>query len=286
MYETSDKMKKHLEEARKQLDLKYPDGSWRNNNGATKKDKEVMYWRKMHPNGSKSECKKDTGMCYETIRKYWNYDFENFDAEQYLIEKEKREKEKADKQYRKGHGGRRIIYHKGDVVGDNGVIYLQETDPYITPCNGNGMRRAIFKCPFCGKEFISLISNVKTGAVVSCGCKFVSIVSKGEQKICEILEENNIKFEREKIFKDFISNKNNQHYRYDFYLPDYNVLIEYDGEHHYKKSFENGRYEETIENDEIKNQYAKKHDIKLIRIPYTDYKNLNLEYIMNLVEKS
>lgn len=56
------------------------------------------------------------------------------------------------------------------------------------------------------------------GTVQSCGC----LKSVGEEKISQLLTENNISFNREKIFNDF------KPYRYDFYV-DNKYIIEYDG---------------------------------------------------------
>jgi hypothetical protein len=74
---------------------------------------------------------------------------------------------------------------------------------------------------------------------------------------------------------------------FDFYLPEHNILIEYDGEQHFKpKSFyrcsiETAKksFNELKRNDIIKNEYCKKNNITLIRIPYT-IKNIN-KYLLN-----
>jgi len=51
------------------------------------------------------------------------------------------------------------------------------------------------------------------------------------------------------------------------------MLIEYDGMQHFKKSnFFNLSY--TSYNDSIKNKFAKENDIDLLRIPYTEYNNI------------
>ena len=63
---------------------------------------------------------------------------------------------------------------------------------------------------------------------MSCGC----LSSKGEAKIQSILERNNIKFETQKQF-DTCRVGNNIRARFDFYIPDKNYLIEYDGNVHY-----------------------------------------------------
>ena len=64
------------------------------------------------------------------------------------------------------------------------------------------------------------------GHKTSCGC----LRSKGEQKIIQILQENNILFEKEKTFENCFYPDTGGMCRFDFYLPDYNILIEYDGE--------------------------------------------------------
>jgi hypothetical protein len=61
---------------------------------------------------------------------------------------------------------------------------------------------------------------------LSCGCvKF----SKGENKIAKILKENDIEFETQKIFDSCRFPKSNIVARFDFYLKEYNTIIEYDG---------------------------------------------------------
>lgn len=64
------KQKQHLAIARAALEIDYPDGSWRYKTPSKRQD--VIEWRKNNINGSKSQCKKETGMSYTTIRKYWD----------------------------------------------------------------------------------------------------------------------------------------------------------------------------------------------------------------------
>lgn len=99
-------------------------------------------------------------------------------------------------------------------------------------------------------------------------------MSKGEEHLIRILRAANIKFEREKTFSDLKGGK----FRYDFYLPFYNILIEVDGEQHFKqvKKFQKTRKEflHQQENDRRKNSYALANKIILIRIPYWEINNL------------
>lgn len=96
--------------------------------------------------------------------------------------------------------------------------------------------------------------------------------SKGEIKIVEFLEKNNIEYQKEFIFPD-LPNK-----RFDFFLPQFNSCIEYDGEQHfYAIDFFGGQknLKETQKRDKEKNQYCLKNDIKLFRIPFSDFEKIN-----------
>lgn len=60
----------------------------------------------------------------------------------------------------------------------------------------------------------------------------------------------------------------------DFYLPDYRIAIEYDGQQHYEyvPHFHNhdiNNFYRRLERDREKDQYCSDHNIKLIRIKYT-----------------
>ena len=95
--------------------------------------------------------------------------------------------------------------------------------------------------------------------------------SKGEIKINEILISKKINYCRQKTFEDC---KDKSLLFFDFYLPDKNICIEYDGEFHYKPIFGEINLENTLRRDSIKNKYCKDNNIKLIRIPYTKFKKI------------
>lgn len=74
----------------------------------------------------------------------------------------------------------------------------------------------------------------------------------------------------------------NSIYRFDFYLPDYNLFIEYDGIQHteicryFKTDEENRKALEKIQyRDKIKNQYCIDNNINLLRIPYYESQNID-----------
>ena len=128
-------------------------------------------------------------------------------------------------------------------------------------------------CKKCGKEFKS---NIHALLVEGRKCPFCSSSSMGEQKIVLELERLGYIFQKdffkEKIFDDLKGEK--QYLRFDFYIPSKNLLIEYDGEQHFKpKEIFGGEKEFTKRKryDKIKTEYAKKNGYKLIRIPFYDF---------------
>ena len=91
--------------------------------------------------------------------------------------------------------------------------------------------------------------------------------SKGEKKIREILNSNGIVFEEQKKFDDL---KDKSHLSYDFYLPESNTLIEYNGIQHYENSFNKTRKDFLLQkhHDWLKRNYARKNNFNLIVIPF------------------
>ena len=62
-----------------------------------------------------------------------------------------------------------ILYEPSQIIGPYGVRFLYETCRRTQPC-GKQVRRAIFECPYCGKEFEATIAEVNRGNIHSCGC--------------------------------------------------------------------------------------------------------------------
>lgn len=104
--------------------------------------------------------------------------------------------------------------------------------------------------------------------------------SKGEKRIMSYLDDNNILYIIQYKFEDC---KFKRVLPFDFYLPDYNICIEYDGELHYKIKKNRGGFDGFVNGiirDTIKNEYCKNNNIKLIRIPY--WKFDEIEKILEL----
>lgn len=147
--------------------------------------------------------------------------------------------------------------------------------------------RIVYKCKCdCGNEVTVLGNSLTTGHTVSCGC----IVSYWNMYIQQFLKENKIAFKSEYVI--YVDGK---YYRFDFHLPEYNLLIEYDGQQHYGPVRFFGTEEDaeavfnrTQESDKIKNQYCKDNNINLLRIPYWETKNIDTiinNYLQRLNEK-
>lgn len=113
--------------------------------------------------------------------------------------------------------------------------------------------------------------------------------SKGEIQIEIFLNLKNIKYTSQKIFNELFG-INGGNLSYDFYLSDYNLLIEYQGEMHEKfirgihKSNED--FEKQQEHDKRKKEYAKYNNIQLLEIWYWDFDKIEeiLEKQLNKIK--
>ena len=112
--------------------------------------------------------------------------------------------------------------------------------------------------------------------------------SRGEIKIEEILQEAGLDFQEEYSFPDLVSNTGRP-LRFDFVVfdddGDIDFLIEYQGIQHYKPKEKFGGMSGLRKqqfNDMKKREYCRKHNLKLIAIPYTDEYLINYDYIMKL----
>lgn len=158
------------------------------------------------------------------------------------------------------------------------LTVIEKSDKYASD------GRPLWKCKCdCGNYKYVGSNSLSQGLTTSCGC----LKSKGEQKIQELLKNNDIRFYREYVFNDCINKETNAKLRFDFYLPDYNCCIEYDGSQHFMYSDKGWNTKEhflhTKKLDGIRNQYCIQNNILLIRIPYTDFDKININYILDRI---
>lgn len=152
-----------------------------------------------------------------------------------------------------------------DMTGErHGMLtVIKRVDDYISP-HGARAPKWLCKCD-CGNTKEMFGQGLRNGTVISCGC--VS-TSNGEYLVESILKEKDVKYYKQYKFADC---KNIIALRFDFYLPDYNACIEYDGRQHFEpieyfggeKDFKAQKYR-----DEIKDTYCRNNNIKLLRLPY------------------
>jgi len=122
-------------------------------------------------------------------------------------------------------------------------------------------------CPFHGVFEQTPKNHIKGQNCPNCPKKIISI---GEKKISEILRKNNIKYNNQHTFENC---RDKRKLPFDFYLPYYNMCIEFDGRQHFESVINFGGEEQlkkTQQNDKIKNKYCKENNIKLLRIKYTE----------------
>jgi len=157
----------------------------------------------------------------------------------------------------------------------HGFKYNYEKTNYV-----NNQTKVIITCKKHGNFEQTPANHLRNQGCPTCN------ESQGEKLVSSILEKNNINFETQKKFTNCynvsISKKGNKRCSklpFDFYLPEYNTCIEYDGlQHFYPVEVFGG--EETFKKrqllDKIKTSFCLNKNIKLIRIPYT-MKNNDVE---------
>ncbi len=132
----------------------------------------------------------------------------------------------------------------------------------------------------CGNKIIASAAKLRSKNTTSCGC----IKSIGEYNIIQILLSNKIKFKSQYSFEDL---KFIDPLKYDFcLLSDADKprrLIEFDGpQHDYTEKDSKKRYYSSSLKirDLMKNEYAKEHNIPLVRIPYKLRDNITLKDLL------
>lgn len=133
-------------------------------------------------------------------------------------------------------------------------------------------KKALLKHKECGYIFtITKLSDLFCYRNKGCP-KCYQFKSIGERKIRDYLDREKIKYIPQKTFSPLNKSK----YRFDFFLPDYNMAIEYQGEQHFRDNgfFKDG-YKTVVYRDNIKRQYCHEHNIELLEIKYTEIKNID-----------
>ena len=137
----------------------------------------------------------------------------------------------------------------------------------------NARNKVKIICPIHGEFEQEPMSHNK-----GCGCKQCN-TSKGEMTIENFLNKHNIQYKIEYTFDDCRNDKTNFKLKFDFYLPELNTCVEFDGKHHFEPvNFSSNLTDVELEvafdgvqyRDKLKDKYCLSKGIKLIRIPYFD----------------
>ena len=132
--------------------------------------------------------------------------------------------------------------------------YIRAADPMLV------------RCKHCGAEWHGKLFDLLKR--VNCPVCDMGKKSRGEEAIARFLRQVGEPFETQKAFDGC---RNVFPLRFDFYLPEMNMCIEYDGEQHFRPVDAFGgenSFAGTYARDNIKNEYCTAHNIRLVRIPY------------------
>jgi len=147
----------------------------------------------------------------------------------------------------------------------------------------NGALKPIkVECSICKYQWKPMPNNL----IRALGCPKCN-TSKGNKKISDWLDKNDINYEIEQKFKDC---RNKLPLRFDFkiYIDEglFFMLIEYDGEQHFNESKGSWPALEKIQKrDKIKDRWCKENNIELLRIPYWEYNNIEKILEKKLIEE-
>ena len=145
-------------------------------------------------------------------------------------------------------------------------VYAVNSDIDVVEKYAGAETKILHRCKIDGYEWYALPSNILSGH----GCPMCN-VSIGEREVKYYLINHNISYIYQHTFDDC---KNKKALPFDFYLPDYNACIEYDGEQHFRPveyfGGEDG-FMRRQHNDKIKTTYCKLNNITLLRIRYDQY---------------
>ena len=169
-------------------------------------------------------------------------------------------------------GGETVQITKEDLISMatiNGILMIQNPNDYKSMDT-----KLLFFCSSCNNLFLTTPHNYIKRGFTRCSDCARSNNSKGNKMIAHILNCYNVDYVREFKFDDC---KDKRKLPFDFYLPKYNSIIEFDGKQHFEpiKYFGGETGFKTCQyHDKIKNDYCYNNGIRLLRIPYWEYTNL------------
>lgn len=164
------------------------------------------------------------------------------------------------------------VKHRIDSVNGNLLLNPEEYKDNHTP----NLR---IKCGDCGETYVTTLANYEYNQKIRCD-KCSNRTSVAERKVMEIFDKFNIKYDYNYNFDDCRGKY--KPLPFDFYLKDMETIIETDGQHHYRPIWGIEHFTRTKEYDKIKNEYCLKNNIRLIRIPFWNFDNIEQILIKEL----
>lgn len=170
---------------------------------------------------------------------------------------------------------KRALKTHGNLYDYSQVVYINAHSKVKIVCKTHGLFKQ------------SPTNHLSGNGCLGCFSKRKS--SHGEVTIMSILEELKISYIKEHKFAKLVNPKTGKQLRFDFYLPDYNICIEFDGFHHFKENtFKNASLKDQKYRDELKNNFCKNEKIPLLRIKYNikrDFLQREIKTFINKLKK-
>ena len=154
---------------------------------------------------------------------------------------------------------------------NNNIELKHYTIHSVNTKNGHVYGKMTHNCEKCNNHTFSIrISDMTSSHTQRCPkCNMLTVESRAVREITEYLDINNIKYEKEKTIDGLVYKSS---LRMDFYLPEYNVYIEYDGAQHFKRStwYTEEQFKECKHRDNLKTSFCKENSLNLYRIKYNE----------------
>lgn len=160
------------------------------------------------------------------------------------------------------------------------LTVVHRVDDYVNPA-GRKLVRYLCKCD-CGNEVLVLANALRNGDTGSCGC---ILRSRGEELVRDWLNEHGIQYEIHKTFDGCVS-PSGYKLSYDFWIPEFSILVECNGIQHYEAvEFFGGakQLQKQKLHDSIKRQFAMEQGYHYLEL---DCRNFEESRILNILCES
>lgn len=189
--------------------------------------------------------------------------------------------------YEKKYGRKRVPHGYWDK--DTMTEYLNEN--YVgyklldvQEANAGGYLKVLIKCPNNNHDpYWAYWTNIISGYTCSL-CYLEDSMSHGEHMAESIFKRHHITFHPQKRFDDC---RDKYTLPFDFYLPDYNLIVEIMGEQHEHPVYYFGgeeSFEKCIKHDKMKRDYLKANNIHILDVWYYDFDNME-KLILNKIQE-